>query len=84
MLRVFTDFNARTAEGLCWNLLYRGVALEKQADRLRLATGDKVILCQDDDDFDVTATLDFRHVDALGRDTWVADPDWTTIVRKQP
>jgi len=82
MLRVFTDFNARTPDGICWNLIYQGSELDKQADNLHLAKGDKIILFQDEDDFEVIATLDFGNVDVLGRETWVAIPDWSTLERK--
>ena len=82
MLKIFTDFNARTQDGICWNLKYHEADLETQADELHLETGDKVTLYQDEDDFEVTATLDFRWIDILGRDAWVAIPDWATIVRK--
>jgi hypothetical protein len=82
MLKVFTDFNARTHDGVCWNLVYNEIDLADKVDKLNLKGGDKIILYQDDDDFEVIATLDFRWVDVLGRDTWVAVPDWDTMVRK--
>jgi hypothetical protein len=82
MLRVLTDFNAATPDDLCWLLKYQGVDLEVQADTLKIARGDKIILYPDEDDFDVSATLDFQFVDVLGRQTWVAVPDWSTLVRK--
>jgi hypothetical protein len=67
MLRVFTDFNSRTPDGICWNLVYQDVELDKQAGDLHLAKGDKIILFQDENDFEVAATLHRRHVDVLGR-----------------
>jgi hypothetical protein len=82
MLKVFTDFNAGTPDGVCWNLVYCGVPLESQMRDLHLTSGDKIILYQDEGDFEVTASLDFRYVDILGRSAWVAVPDWSTIVRK--
>lgn len=82
MLKVFTDFNARTTEDLCWNLKYDNVDLEKSIGDLKLNAGDKVRLFQDEDDFEVTATLDYRYVDVLQRKAWVAVPDWSTLVRK--
>jgi hypothetical protein len=82
MLKVFTDFNARTADGACWNLAYRGTDLGGRADELHLERGDKVILFQDEGDFEVTATLDVRYVDVLGREALVAVPDWLTLERK--
>jgi hypothetical protein len=44
--------------------------------------GDKVQLFQDENDFEVTAVLDYRYVDILQRKAWVAVPDWSTLVRK--
>jgi hypothetical protein len=82
MLKVFTDFNARTKDGLCWILKYNEDDLSSQVSQLNLKPGDKVILYQDEGDFEVVATLDFRWVDFLGREAWVAIPDWITIVRK--
>lgn len=83
MIRVFTDFNAMTPDEVCWNLIYEEVELEKQLGKLHLSAGDKVTLYQDEDDFDVAATLDYRHVEALAREALVAIPDWRTINRKK-
>lgn len=82
MLRVFTDFNARTQDDVCWNLTYQGADLCEQVATLGLSRGDRVTLYQDEDDFEVAATLDYRYVDILGRTTWIAIPDWATIIRK--
>ena len=82
MLRVFTDFNATTNDDLCWLLIFREKHLAEQIDQLKLRRGERIILFQDDDDFEVVATLDVRFVEILGRETWVAIPDWGTIVRK--
>ena len=82
MLKVFTDFNASTSDDVCWNLKYDETDLEKRIDDLKLKVGDKVLLFQDDDDFEVTAALDYRYVDILQRKAWVAIPDWSTLVRK--
>ena len=82
MLRVYADFNARTPDGMCWILRYEDSALEERISDLRLRKGDKIALYQDEDDFEVTATLDFRYVDILKREAWVAIPDWGTLIRK--
>ena len=82
MLKVFTDFNACTNDDLCWLLKYRENDLAQQIDDLKLGRGDRIILFQDDDDIEVIATLDVRYVEMLGRDAWVAIPDWGTLVRK--
>jgi hypothetical protein len=82
MLKVFTDFNARTSDDVCWNLKYGDTDLEEKIADLKLNVGDRVQLFQDEDDFEVTATLDYRYVNILERKTWVAIPDWTTLLRK--
>ena len=74
MLRLFTDFNARAESGDCWNLIRQGLAVD---DSL-LKKGDRVIMFQNEDDFEVEATVDFRFVEELKRDSWVAVPDWST------
>jgi hypothetical protein len=79
MLKVFTDFNGRTPDGLCWILVYGEKDLAEQLDQLQLKRGDEIVLYQDEGDFEVTATLDFRWVDMLGRDAWVAIPDWNRM-----
>ncbi len=81
MLRVYADFNSRTSDGACFILLYNGRDLEAQVATLNFSRGDKVILYQDDADFEIEAILDVRHVDALNRDCWVAIPDYSTLVR---
>jgi hypothetical protein len=78
MLKVYTDFNEMTRDELCWVLWYEDRPLSDQIEELGLGRGSKLTLYQD---FEVTATLDFRFVDALERETWVAIPDWSTIVR---
>jgi hypothetical protein len=82
MIKVFTDFNARTNDGLCWNLKYDNIDFEKTIGELKLNVGDNVQLFQDENDFEVTAVLDYRYVDILQRKAWVAIPDWSTLVRK--
>jgi len=81
-LKVFTDFNAQTRDGVCWNLVYGQSDLADQVVGLGLTTGAKIILYQEEDDFEVMAKLDFRYVDMLGREAWVALPDWSSLVRK--
>ena len=49
---------------------------------LGLSIGDQILLYQDEDDFEVIATLDFRFVENIGLSTWVAYPDWTTVCRQ--
>ena len=82
LLKVFSDFNAIAPDGVCWLLVYQDRDLAELAENLDLKKGDNVILHQDADDFEVIASLDFRYVSMLGRETWVATPDWSTILRK--
>jgi hypothetical protein len=81
MVRIFSDFNARTKEGECWILMYGNNYLDNVVDDLCLSDGSKVILYQDDGDFDVIATLRHKYIDVLKRNAWVAAPDWSTIRR---
>jgi hypothetical protein len=76
MLKYFTDFNARTKSGECWNLVHDGVDITDAA--VAKKAGDRILLYQDDDDFEVEATLDYRFVDELKQCQWVALPDWST------
>lgn len=79
MLRVWSDFNTRTVDGLNMVLLYKEKELFGQLESLGLAEGDKVVLYQDDD-FEVTATLIVRYDDFLKRDVLLASPDFATII----
>jgi hypothetical protein len=76
-LRLYADFNSRTPEGACWILYYN----DASADGTVLERGLRVILFQDEGDFEVEADIDFRYVDALMRDAWIALPDWPTLIR---
>jgi hypothetical protein len=60
--------------------MYNDQQLEEQANKLDISDGDKVKLYQDGD-FEVEAILNLRYVDILNKVTWVAAPDWSTIVR---
>jgi hypothetical protein len=82
MLKIFTDFNARTPDGLCWILVHDNVDQNTQVHELSLVVGDRILLYQDEDDFEVAATLDFKYIDIIGREGWVAIPDWATLIRK--
>ena len=84
LLKIYSDFNTRTADDLNIVLFYQGKSLSDQLERLGLAKGDKVILYQDDDDFEVIATLDFKYDEFLGHETLLAIPDWSTIIYLRP
>ena len=75
MLRVWCDFNSRTPDGLLPVLYYNDQALQTQIATLGIIKGMQVCLYQHEDDFDVIATLDFRYVDLLKREDWIAVPD---------
>jgi hypothetical protein len=81
-IRIYTDFNAQTPDGLCWLLLYNDEDLGSQVEKLGLGKQSKVVLYQDEDDFEVMVTLDFQYNDFLKREAWIATPDWATLVRK--
>lgn len=82
MIKVYADFNTAVEHGGYPILYYEHEPLEACAGDLGLNVGDKVILYQDEDDFEVVATLDFRFDRYLGREAWPATPDWSTLVRK--
>jgi predicted DNA-binding WGR domain protein len=82
MIRVYADFNEGTPEDQFWILHYDGEILEKQLGKLGLRAGDQVILYQDENDFEVSATLKFGFIQPVGREVLYAIPDWKTIVRK--
>jgi hypothetical protein len=82
MIRIYADFNDRTAEGSCWILQHEGADLATKVAALGVSCGDRVLLYQDEDDFEVEATLEFRFVDAVGEKKWLAFPHWDTIIRK--
>jgi hypothetical protein len=81
MIKIYADFNDKTTDGGCWILQHDGSDLAEQVDELGLAVGDRVLLFQDPDDFEVEAVLEFKFVDIIGRKAWVATPNWTTIKR---
>jgi hypothetical protein len=58
------------------------MSIEEKITEIGLSNGDHVVLYQDDDDFEVVATLHHKFVDAIGRKGWVAYPDWATLFRK--
>lgn len=79
MLRVYCDFNDRTEDDLHWLLFFEGSALADAAGRLGLRDGDRVLLFQDADDFEVEATLHFNRTDPYFAGTKLcALPDWST------
>jgi hypothetical protein len=79
MIRLYADFNARTPAGECHVLMYEGSHLAEVAERLGLKAGDRVLLYQDEDDFEVESILDYRYVEYLLDKTWIAMPDWPTL-----
>ncbi len=81
MLRFFTDFQAVTSDGAVWILRYDGKEVKDIARELNIRPGDQVIL-DAHEDFEVFATLEFKHVEYLNYDSWVAVPDWSTRKEK--
>lgn len=85
MIRIFTDFQAVDSRGSFPVLMIEHEdgyeELEHHAKILGIKVGDKVIL-DAHEDFELTGVLNFRFVDLLGRESWVADPDWSTRMDK--
>jgi hypothetical protein len=63
-MRLWTDFNAMSAENQCWILLSDPVA-GQEVDHDTLREGARVVLTQDEGDFEVEATLRYGFVAAL-------------------
>ena len=82
MVRVFTDFQAIDSYGSFYILKVDHEDLERQAKTLGIKVGDKVVL-DAYEDFELIGILDFRFVDILGKEAWVAHPDWSTRKDKQ-
>ena len=81
MIRVFTDFQAIASDGSLFILRIDHEDLERQAQNLGIKVGDRVIL-DAHEDFELIGTLDFKFVDILGKEAWVARPDWSTRTDK--
>jgi hypothetical protein len=82
VIRIYADFNGQTADGGYWILQSDDTPIEEKITEIGLSSGDHVLPYQDDDDFEVEATLYYRFVDAIGREGWVACPNWNTLSRK--
>jgi len=82
VIRIYADFNDKTADGGYWILQADNLPIEEKITEIGLTIGDHVLLHQDHDDFEVEATLHYQFVDALGREAWIAYPDWDTLSRK--
>ena len=82
MLKIYADFNSRNLDGACFTLRYHNEELETQAHALNIVDGDRVLIYKAYDDFEVEAVLRFEQVQELGKSSWVAHPDWSTIIRK--
>ena len=80
-IRVATDFNMQTTEGYVVILRHDGKELDSQMAVLGLKPGDQVILYEENEDFEVTATLGFGYTTMMGRETLYAIPDWESLVR---
>jgi hypothetical protein len=82
MIRVYCDFNDPTEDDLYWLLYIDMKPLEDLAESLGLREGDRVILFQDEDDFEVEATLHFGQTSRyfIG-EKLCARPGWSTLKR---
>jgi hypothetical protein len=77
MLRLFTDFQAIDPDGCCWILKINEEDNREGENSAIFKKGDKVIL-DAYEDFELIGTLDYKYVEYLKRDAWVACPDWST------
>lgn len=77
MLRLFTDFQAVDPDGCCWILKIGGEESTERENSTIFGKGDKVIL-DAYEEFELIGTLDYKYVENLKRDAWVACPDWST------
>lgn len=77
MLRIYTDYQTIDSSGAFFVLVINGDDVENQVQTLGIKVGDKVIL-DAYQDFEIQGTLDFKYVDMLERQAWVAYPDWST------
>lgn len=87
MVRISVDFNERTPDDGHVVLIVDGWKLVSKEDgvvrKYGLNDGMNVILesIEPDDDFEVEAIL--RYDEWMGRELWIATPDWSTR-RKKP
>lgn len=72
-----------TTDGDVWVLRLGGLdgPLIGDSNELGLEEGDKYLIFQEEDDFEVTATLSRKYVECYNKVCLVATPDWKTIKR---
>ena len=75
MRRLWADFNSRTPDGFLTVLQEGERDLAECAVDLGIKDGDKVVLYQDDGDFEIVGTVEYRYHEALGCAAWLARPD---------
>jgi hypothetical protein len=81
LVRLYCDFNDGDEESGYWILYHDGRPLEEGADKLGLGEGSPVLLYQDEDDFEVPATIRRgRAFFGTGDESWLAFPDWSKRV----
>jgi hypothetical protein len=79
MLRVYCDFNDCTTDERYWILWYGGRPLQDQVDQLGLKDHTRVLLYQDDDDFEVEGIFLLNQTDIYTNKGIVCvRPEWTT------
>jgi hypothetical protein len=59
VIRIYADFNDKTADGGYWILQSDDAPIEEKISKIGLSSGDHVLLYQDEDDFEVEATLHY-------------------------
>jgi hypothetical protein len=80
MLRLWTDFNSGTDADEFFILRHDGPE-RRLPDPASVNVGQRILLFQDEDDFEVEAELCLGYLDAVRDVSWYAVPDRTTIRR---
>ena len=75
--RLYCDFNEGSDSDGYWLLMKDDERLDANLEVHGLREGDRVLLYQGEDDFEVEAVLN-RGRTPYGDERWVAAPDWST------
>jgi hypothetical protein len=72
VVRIYADFNDETADGGYWILQTDNAPIEETITEIGLSRGDHVLLYQDEDDFEVEATLQYIYTStrSVVKDGW--------------
>lgn len=79
MMRVQADMNAITSDGKVYVLMVNGRRVEDDPNFQLFRPGQKVILYQDEGDFEVDAEVGFGMIERFSTPVWYAIPDDATL-----